>query len=397
MTPPEDLLGLSDFTLQSEYLNSWDGSSLVLRLLVTLDDEAQVLRVIKLAMNVDVSLAIRMADEVKPIFLSSVIELFLGERIFDKIEKWISQFYQSDAPIVWWEDTSRSASQLFGILDNEFQALRIVKLFCGIDIFKAARLINSINPKFQRKAIEILVGKCKSNIILISLLGYTKSEQAIPFLLKLLDEESKNSGWEIADSLMKIGSEVVIPDFLELIHSKNLKMRYIAAYVLASFQVHESLPILIEAINENSGLVARERTIRALGNLKSRKAMDVLLKLFEEESDHMKSSIICSLGSLELEEVVPVLISYFEKCTDVDLKIDTLSALGNLSYPVVISTLLESFDDDSIDVRQAGIDTLRAMNSDSTVIALIEISEDEDSHLQANAAYALEYLNALDV
>ncbi|MFM6590197.1 MAG: HEAT repeat domain-containing protein, partial [Microcystis panniformis] len=99
---------------------------------------------------------------------------------------------------------------LLGLLDNETQAKRVVKLGLEIDLKLGARFAGEVNFKFQKQTVGLLLGLDVPKGFKVELLGLTKSNQVVNELSQALKDSDVYVRRNAVEALGKIGSETAI-------------------------------------------------------------------------------------------------------------------------------------------------------------------------------------------
>ncbi len=124
---------------------------------------------------------------------------------------------------------------LLGLLDNETQAKRVVKLGLEIDLKLGARFAGEVNFKFQKQTVGLVLGLDVPKRFKVELLGLTKSNQVVNELLKALEDSDEDVRGNAVEALANIGSETAIPGLLKALEDSHEYVRRKAAEVLAVF------------------------------------------------------------------------------------------------------------------------------------------------------------------
>ncbi|WP_260675997.1 HEAT repeat domain-containing protein [[Scytonema hofmanni] UTEX B 1581] len=113
------------------------------------------------------------------------------------------------------------AALMLGLLDDEGLALRVVRLALQVDWNLGARLAGEVKFKWQKQTVGLFESLNFSVLLKIKFLEETKSEAAIPGLIKLLEDKDSSVRWNVASALAKIKSEAAIPGLIKLLEDKD--------------------------------------------------------------------------------------------------------------------------------------------------------------------------------
>jgi len=173
------------------------------------------------------------------------------------------------------------------LVEGEAQAVRVVRLALEVDWQLGARLAGVVKPEFQEQTVG-LVAELKVKIpqlLKIDLLNLTKSEKAIPELVKALNHEGSDVHSIAAEALGKIGSDAAIPALVNALNDQDSDVRSIAAKALGEIGSDAAIPALVNALNNEDSDV-RRIAAEALGKIDSDAAIPALVNaLNNEDSD----------------------------------------------------------------------------------------------------------------
>ncbi len=148
---------------------------------------------------------------------------------------------------------------MLSLLGNKVQAVRVVRLALDVDLVLGARLAGEVQRDFQQRTVGLVDGLDVPGWLKVGLLGEVRSDEAIPGLLKLLEDSDDFVRWSAADALGKIGDEKAIPGLLELVEDSDDFVRWSAADALGNIAKHHTekvalhLPELLNLIPSESG------------------------------------------------------------------------------------------------------------------------------------------------
>ncbi len=97
-----------------------------------------------------------------------------------------------------------------GLLREEKQAVRLVKLGLAVDLQLSARLAGEVNDTFQGETVDLVKKLEIPALYKVELLGRTKSEEVISELEKALNDSDQYVRWKAASVLGNIGSDQAI-------------------------------------------------------------------------------------------------------------------------------------------------------------------------------------------
>ena len=148
---------------------------------------------------------------------------------------------------------------MLSLLGDEVQAVRVVRLALEVDVMLGARLAGEVQREFQKRAVGLVDGLDVPWWLKVGLLAEVRSDEAIPGLLKLLEDSDSDVRSNVSDTLGKIGSEAGIPRLLKLIEHSEYSVRKSATNMLVKIvkqhteAVAPHLPHLLTLIPSKSG------------------------------------------------------------------------------------------------------------------------------------------------
>ncbi|MEA5555317.1 NACHT domain-containing protein, partial [Nodularia spumigena] len=128
------------------------------------------------------------------------------------------------------------------------QAVQVVNLALEVDLQLGAKLAGAVKPEFQQQTVDLVAGLEIPLLFKITLLGLTKSNKAIPGLIKLLEHEDSSVRWSAADALGEIKSEAAIPGLIKLLEHEDPDVRRSAASALGEIKSEAAIPGLIKLL-----------------------------------------------------------------------------------------------------------------------------------------------------
>ncbi len=313
---------------------------------------------------------------------------------------------------------------LLGLLDNETQAKRVVKLGLEIDLKLGARFAGEVNFKFQKQTVGLVLGLDVPKRFKVELLGLTKSNQVVNELLKALEDSDEDVRGNAVEALANIGSETAIPGLLKALEDSHEYVRRKAAEVLAEIGSETAIAGLLKAL-EDSHEYVRGKAAFALGNIGTETAIPGLLKALEdsdryvrwnasealakigsetaiagllkalEDSDrfvrsrYVRRRAAAALGKIGTETAIAGLIKALEH-SDGDVRFEAAFALGKIGSETAIPELLKALKDSDGDFfRCKAVEALGEIGSETAIPGLLKALEDSDEYVRMSAAEAL--------
>ncbi|MBW4626563.1 MAG: HEAT repeat domain-containing protein [Brasilonema octagenarum HA4186-MV1] len=394
------LSNISDDSLKREYLNYLKWTEPLALMVELLDKEAQAVRVVKLALEVDWQLGARLAGAVKSEWEEKTVNLIADLQLPQLPEIRLFAITKSEKAIPFLqkatehEDSSvrsRAASAL-GQIKSDAAIPQLIKLLEDEDSsvrFSAASALGKIKSEAAIPQLIKLLEDEDSSVraSTVHALGQIKSEAAISQLIKLLEHKDSSVRASTVHALGQIKSEAAISQLIKLLERENSDVRFSAAFALGQIKSEAAIPQLIKLLErENSDV--RFSAAFALGQIKSEAAIPQLIKLLERENSDVRFSAAFALGQIKSETAVPPLIKLLEH-EDFSVRYNAASALGEIKSETAVPPLIKLLEDEDFSVRYNAASALGKIKSETAVPPLIKLLEDEDSDVLSRAASTL--------
>jgi HEAT repeat protein len=185
---------------------------------------------------------------------------------------------------------------MLALVENEAQALRVVKLALDVDLMQAARLAGEVKSEFQKKTIGLILEKKLPHKIEITILGITKSEFAVGNLNNYLHNYSSDDIYFLTiQTLASICNEAAASTLSNFVDNEDYIISFIATRTLVKVANKTSVDALICALKSKSPKV-RSRAARGLGEIGSELAVKPLIDALNDKDRGVISN---AMGALE--------------------------------------------------------------------------------------------------
>ncbi|MBD2325387.1 HEAT repeat domain-containing protein [Alkalinema sp. FACHB-956] len=360
---------LTDEQLKQDYLNYLKWTEPIALMLALEGNEAQALRVVKIALDVDWTLGARLAGEVKSEFQVQTIKFVEGLQA----PTWLK-------------------FQLLGDARSVHTIPRLLKLLEHADSYVqwiAAKAIGQITSESAIPGLLKLLEHDDSSArkIAANELGNISSKEAIPGLLKLLEHDDSSVRQSAARALGKIGSEASIPSLLKLVADTNSSVRWTVAEALGEINSEEAIPSLVKLLQHNK-LYIRQSAAKALGKIGSKIAIPDLLKLLEYNDYYVRCSVVDALIQISSDRAIPGLLKLLEYgCPSLHWSV--VEALVQIGSEAAIPELLKLLQHDNSSVRESAVTVLGRIGSETVIPDLRYLAKDPNSFVRKSIACAL--------
>ncbi|HEY9633338.1 MAG TPA: HEAT repeat domain-containing protein, partial [Coleofasciculaceae cyanobacterium] len=421
------LPSLGDDELKREYLNYLKWTEPLALMLELVEDEAQAVRVVKLALEVDWWLGARLAGAVKasfqaqtvglvawleiPQFLKTqLLELAKSERVIPAIDRLLEhkdysvtvepilaktledetlkdeEFAQriSSTPILEKIIPSTETTQLAQALDDERSVIR-------------RRAAQELDKLGSDTAMPLLAKALKDTDFVVrkiaaESLGEIYSDEAVTLLAKALEDESSVVRMKASHALGRIRSDTAIPVLIKALEDENEVVRWLAAEALGKIGTDEAVTPLARAVEDKNSIVCTTAAY-ALGKIGSYSAILLLAKFLAHKNSGIRKSVTFALVNVGLNAAIPLLGKALED-QDVIVRRIAAETLGKTRSNAAIPLLDKALEDRDVIVRRMTTNSLRKVGSDYAILLLAKALKDKDVILVNMAVKALEEIGS---
>jgi HEAT repeat protein len=335
-----------DLRFQYFYLNRLKWTESIVQMLAELEDEFHILRIIRLALDVDLRLGARLAGSVQPQFQIKTVEMIYALEISDRERVDLLGLTRSDAAI--------------------------------------PGLINAIDRGCYQHYGHAL------NIQAVRILGSFGNESTIPGLVKAIQDRDFEVRESAAASLEKIGGDLVVTSLLEALDREGEYVRKDIIKTLVKLGNTIAIPALINAFENDvsDGRDVAVEAAKALGNLGAIAAVPALIHTLEDEIYYdVYVNAIEALGKIGGEDAIAALTRSLEK---EHLRSYALQALGRTVNIIAIPAVIKDLTDRDYHTRCQAVATLKEIGGESEIPVLIDILKtDENSTVRTWAVDAI--------
>ena len=324
------LPSLSDARLQQGYLNYLKWTEPLALMLELVEGEEQAVRVVRLALEVDLRLGARLAGAVKYGFQEKTVGLLMKEIEERKVAM--------ESEIEFFDETKSSV-----LLKPLIHALK------------------DANDYVRRIAAKAL-GK----------IGIDKAVEPLISALKDSDYSVRKNG---AEALVEICSKKAVDALIHAFKDSDYSVRQDAAYALGKIGSEKAVDALIYALKDSDYSV-RQNAVEALVEIRSKKAIETLIHVLKDSDDFVRQNVAYALGKIGSERAVEPLILALKDSSD-KVRSSAAYALGKIGSEKAVEPLILA--------RKDSVDFVRR----SATHAWLKIVSDKEVEFLKNAAEAL--------
>jgi HEAT repeat protein len=288
------LPSLSDARLRQGYLNYLKWTEPLALMLELVKSEEQAVRVVRLALEVDLRLGARLAGAVRYGFQEKTVGLLMQE-----IEE-------------------RKIPQLYVI-----KFLGEIKSNFAVDILILA--LKDSSDKVRMSAAEAL--------------GKIGSDKAVDSLILALKDSDDYVRMNAVEALGKIGSDKAVDSLILALKDSDDYVRMNAAEVLGDIGSDKAVDSLIPVALKDSDDYVRMNAVEALGKIGSDKAVDSLILALKDSDDYVRMNAAEVLGDIGSDKAVDPLILAL-KYSNFGLHMNAAEALGKIGSDKAVDSLI---------------------------------------------------------
>jgi HEAT repeat protein len=343
---------LSDEELQYYYLNYLKWTEPLTMAMSFVKRDALAVRMVKLALEVDLYLGARLAGAVKLDWQQKTIDLVISECEQKKLPQLIKVICLQKSRSV---ATTQSLIKALNEPGADIQA----KALQGLK-----EIANATSLPDLLQAIEKPTGKKYPLII------------DIIDLLVLLDSK-KNT----------------LPKLRELLKSEYPGLRQIAVWALARFNTKECISDLINALHNDPTIRVRRAIISALGEIGYQEIIPDLIHIIEcqqeEEDNQIMLTAACALAKLAPEQALSHHHGLVRRAV--------ISLLEKQDLEVALPRLAVGLKDTDCLVRAEAMRIIGKLKIKELIPEVLQGLEDSDTGVQMQAAYAIGQLCSVEI
>lgn len=179
------------------------------------------------------------------------------------------------------------------------------------------------------------------------------------------------------------------------LESEDISERNEAVSSLTEDMNDELAFLLISLLEQNTSRLFREGACKILGEIKSDKAVDVLIDCLKDQHEGVKFYATKALGKIKNEKAVIPLIEKLRTVKDPSQRAEIVKALGIIGDRRAVKTIIRIlYDDNDKFVRQQAASALGEIGDEKALRALHKIAEKKgSSELYLTVSDAIQKIN----
>ncbi|HLO85264.1 MAG TPA: HEAT repeat domain-containing protein, partial [Nostocaceae cyanobacterium] len=150
---------------------------------------------------------------------------------------------------------TQTLALMLALLDNEAQAVRVVKLALDVDLMLGARLAGEVKRDYQEKTVKLILDLNIHQLLKTEFLGIAHSEYGISFLISALNHENAAIRRKAADSLGKLRNEQAVNSLMTALQDEDRYVRRTSAGRLGDIGNSIAVKALIKSLDDQDSYV----------------------------------------------------------------------------------------------------------------------------------------------
>ncbi|MEM8717894.1 MAG: HEAT repeat domain-containing protein [Cyanobacteria bacterium P01_G01_bin.39] len=391
---------LSHEEVKRDYLNYLKWTEPIALMLALVEQEEQAVRIVQLALEVDLNLAARLAGEVKPEFQETTVGLIneirvpvsLKIKFFEntRINKDVLSLIKALSGV---EEVRWRATAVLGQLRSETALKSLIQALKYKSLYVRRSIVIALEEIGSEKAVPSLIKALNDKDSEVrwratNALEKIDSRKTFPLLIQALQDKDYDVRRRAAEALGQIGSETAVSHLIQALQDKDYDVRRSSAEALGQIGSKTAVPHLIQALNHNFYDV-RRRAVEALGQIGSETAVSHLIQALQDKDHDVRRSSAEALGQIGSKTAVPHLIQALNH-NFYDVRRRAADALGQIGSKIAVKTLVLTLKDDYSDVRKSAVKALGKIGSEIAVPNIINaLNNEKNYYVRRNAASAL--------
>ncbi|OKH33161.1 hypothetical protein NIES2119_24185 [[Phormidium ambiguum] IAM M-71] len=368
------LAELSDEELQYYYLNYLKWTESLAMAMSFVESEVLAVRIVKLALDVDLQLGARLAGEVKRENQARTVNMITDLEVSEKFKVRLLGMTSSDVAIPFLSQALENNNDTF--TKNEVaDCLEKIHSYASIPLLK--KILEDADFKLKLKAA-------------CSLARYG-DETVIPILKYALN--NKEYHFRSLLALEKISRDVVIHALNEILSRGDIEMRrqtVSSLHVLIQRKYENIVPLLIKALGDEDREI-RYQAAYVLKNQGGKDALAALAKLWKDENILIRNIVYITFKGQERKDLISELTeSLLSEDSALRKKaVETLGRLGTESKTAIKALFKVAFADRDFLVRNSALTALIQIGNSTLIQTLSKILEQQEEVIEYSSNHCV--------
>jgi HEAT repeat protein len=288
-------------------------------------------------------------------------------------------------------------------ITNE-RVIEIINQALDVDTFLGSKLVGSIKSELQEKVISLVEQQADQDWLKAELLGMTRSDSAISYLGRMLQNHDSVVRWHVVHALWLIGSKSTIHSLIQALDDTNYSVRHMAEEALENISNSSSVIVLRAVLkDQNQPSDIREEAIKLLKLPFCDDLFNSLKRIAQDPSQEfwLRRRAAFDISIVDQEVGVDLLHKMIKEVSDTPKEVLNIVSidLREIRSKNSIEPLLEILNSyENLVVRCSAAITLASIGGQKAISFLVEILKtrsekselhSESSKLCSDVAYAL--------
>jgi HEAT repeat protein/energy-coupling factor transporter ATP-binding protein EcfA2 len=366
------------------YLKWTETISLMMSLLDEKDVEIMV-RITRLALDVDLFLGAKLAGSAKPIFQKDTVGLLLSPKVNRYVRIGFFKFPLRLSTPDWLKIKLWNKAKSSTLKDKWLKLINSENVYdrwyaaCGLRYCEPQGVISAFHKALDDEDEDI-------RLVAVSSLAYINSEVVLPCLIKATKDEKASIRNEAVKAIGELRTKKAIPVFHDMIEDESSSVRFNLVKGLSKLDSKTAVSELTPLIRERCLYPA---ITYFLGEIGTEEAFLVLLKALDHEETTVRKYVVEEIGKFDPDSAIPPLNSVLKYDQDHEVRERAVHVLETIDSDQVVSMLIEALDDDHCSVYLAAAVALENIEPKISFSRIQQALGDHDSFIRCKAIMAL--------
>ncbi len=414
----ERLADISDEWLVWEYLNYLKWTEPLALMLALVEDEAQAVRVVNLALEVDLGLGARLAGKVKAEFQEQTVGLVIQKDLHPLLKIELLATTRSDSAVpsllqaLNHKDNwgSYTAVEALGYIGSQAAVDALTQALNHEDPYGRSEAVYELEKIGNQAAVDALIKALshQDNILClkaVGALGRIGNPAAVDALTQALNHEYSEIPPFAVEALSEIGNSAAVEALIQAyLNTKNSKIRrkaYEALHRILNPPI-ESKSTPIKDSKKDSRIrdiltFDCDKYLRKIGVIYDPEEVNQLIPALKHENCRVRWIAADKLGKVGNSRAVIPLIQALED-EDYQVGVAAINALGTIADELAIPALSRTLNHKDWSFRRAAVEALGKIGTQAAVAALIQSLDNEISSFGTeDATYVLGEIASFEI
>lgn len=285
---------------------------------------------------------------------------------------------------------------MLALVEEEAQALRVVRLALDVDLMLGARLAGEVKWEFQADTVTNVVRQKVPEWLKIFLLGETRSPKAVDELIKTMKQHSDpTTRGQVVWASRRLSGKFMMPLISEAIKDNDPHIRKVALRTIAESDTEQAVELVAQILLKEPVTSVRETAvISVLGKSTSEASILALLSATQDAELNVYGMADHILKEMDRATLLPVLAKIL-KNKDIEPAIRQSAAhqLGDLGDESTLMDLFEAQLDLNLNIQEEAADAWVRIRS-KLIRKDTDVQNDEEKERENQINHWRKYLKS---